>query len=125
MSKTIAILHIGVPMDHPSIPPDMRPKVEHGLQTIKREMNRAGLDYQLIYYSPETGLDGFVKQLREQPCDGVVVGGGVTSVPQMTFFMEQIVDVTHLNAPKAKIMFIHGPELDEVRQAVRRWFGSR
>jgi hypothetical protein len=38
--------------------------------------------------------------------------------------MEQIVDLTHLNAPKAKIMFIHGPELEEVRQAVGRWFGS-
>ena len=124
MSNTVAILHIGVPMDHPSIPPDMRPKVEQGLQAIKREMNRAGLDYQLIYYSPESGLDGFVKQLRERPCDGVVVGGGVTSVPQMTYFMEQIVDLTHLNAPKAKIMFIHGPELEEVRQAVGRWFGS-
>ena len=122
--SSISILHIGVPMDHPSIPPDMRPKVEQGLQTIKREMSRAGLDYQLIYYSPETGLGGFVKRLREGPCDGVVIGGGVTSVPQMTFFMEQIVDATRLNAPKAKIMFIHGPELDEVQQAVGRWFKS-
>ena len=87
-------------------------------------MNRAGLDYKLIYYSPETGLDGFVKQLRQQPCDGIVIGGGVTGAPRMTFFMEQIVELTHLNAPKAKIMFIHGPELDEVRQAVGRWFKS-
>jgi hypothetical protein len=75
MSNTIAILHIGVPMDHPSIPSDMRPKVEQGLQTIKREMNRAGLDYQLIYYSPETGLDGFVKQRRDKrSADDVLYG---------------------------------------------------
>jgi hypothetical protein len=124
MSNAISILHIGVPMDHPSIPSDMRPKVERGLKDIKSEMTRSGFDYRLIYYSPEGGLQGFVEQLRKNPSDGVVIGGGVTSNPQMTGFMEQIVDVTHLNAPKAKIMFIHGPEVDEVHQAVRRWFPS-
>ena len=124
MSKAISVLHIGVPMDHPSIPSNMRAKVEQGLKTIKSEMTRNGFDYQLIYYSPESGLQGFVQQLRENPCDGVLIGGGVTSNPQMTGFMEQIVDMTHLNAPKAKIMFIHGPEVDEVRQALGRWFSS-
>lgn len=124
MTEPISILHIGVPMDHPSIPDDMRPKVEKGLHEIAAAMSQAGFDYLLVYYSPETGLDGFAESLRRDGCDGVVVGGGVTSVPEMTYFMEQIVDTTHRHAPQAKIMFIRGPEIDEVREAVGRWFGD-
>ncbi len=124
MSEKISIFHIGVPMDHPSIPDDLRPKVEKGLQEIAAAMTRAGFDYRLVYYAPESGLDGFAACLRQDRCDGVVIGGGVTGLPEMTYFMEQIVDVTHTEAPRAKIMFIHGPEVDEVREAVGRWFGG-
>jgi len=123
MAEPISIFHIGVPMDHPSIPDDLRPKVEKGLHEIAAAMSRAGFNYSLVYYSPETGLDGFAECLGRDRCDGVVIGGGVTSMPQMTYFMEQIVDTTHRHAPHAKIMFIHGPEVNEVRDAVGRWFG--
>ncbi len=123
MTEPISILHIGVPMDHPSIPDDLRPRVRKGLQEIEAALSQAGFDYSLVYYSPESGLDGFAERLRRDRCDGVVVGGGVTSVAEMTYFMEQIVDTTHRHAPDAKIMFIHGPEVDEVRDAVGRWFG--
>jgi|GEM_PF-2458368 len=120
MSAQISILHIGLPMDHPSIPSDIRVKVEQGLKAVQIEMNKAGLNYQLVFYSPESGLDGFAKQLKTRPCDGVLVGGGVTNSADMTYFMEQIVDVTHVNAPQAKIMFIH--EIADVHAAVDRWF---
>jgi putative oxidoreductase len=50
-------------------------------------------------------LDGFKHQLRAQPCDGVLIGGGVAGDPAMSYFMEQIVDVTHEVAPKRKLCF--------------------
>ena len=86
-------------------------------------MTRAGYKYEIIYASPETGLDGFKHQLRTQPCDGVLIGGGVAGNPAMSYFMEQIVDVSHEVAPKAKIMF-YNHSID-VCAIVERWFGAR
>ena len=34
---------------------------------------------------------GFKDQLRTQPCDRVLIGGGVVGDPAMSYFMEQIV----------------------------------
>jgi hypothetical protein len=41
----------------------------------------------------------------------------------MSYFMEQIIDVTHELAPKAKIMF-HNHSVD-VRETVERWLGPK
>jgi len=86
-------------------------------------MTRAGYRYEIIHASPEIGLDGFRHQLRTQSCDGVLIGGGVAGDPAMSYFMEQIVDVTHEVAPKAKIMFYNHSV--DVRATVERWFGTR
>jgi len=67
-------------------------------------MTRAGYKYEIIQASPETGLDGFKHQLETQPCDGVLIGGGVVGNEAMSYFMEQIIDATHEVVPKAKIM---------------------
>ncbi|MBV9829149.1 MAG: hypothetical protein JO001_26305 [Alphaproteobacteria bacterium] len=80
----VSILHIGLPMDHSSIQANIRPKVEKHFQQTATRMRELGADYKLIYYSPETGLEGFANQLKSEPCDGVVIGGGVTSNPEMT-----------------------------------------
>ena len=116
---TISIFHIGLPMDHPSIPAEERPKVTKRLSDLQETMRGAGYSYEIVYASPEGGLEGFRHQLRTQPCDGVLIGGGVASNPAMTYFMEQIVDVTHEVAPKAKIMFYN--HSSDVRTTVERW----
>jgi hypothetical protein len=119
----VSIFHIGLPLSHPSIPAAERPKITKRLSDLQALMTGAGYKYEIIYASPGTGLESFKHQLRTQPCDGVLIGGGVVSDPAMTYFMEQIVDATHEEAPKAKIMFFNHSA--DVRATVERWFKSQ
>jgi len=120
---TVSIFHIGLHLDHPSIPVDERPKITKRLSDLQQTMRAAGYNYEIVYSSPESGLEGFKHQLQTQPCDGVLIGGGVVGNPAMSYFMEQIIDVTHEVAPKAKIMFFN--HSTEVRAIVERWFKPR
>jgi hypothetical protein len=116
----ISILHLGLPMDHPSIPAEERPKITKRLADLQQGMSAAGYTYEIFFLSPEGGLEDFRNRLRAQPCDGVLLGGAVGGDPAMSYFMEQIVDTTHEVAPKAKIMF-YSHSVD-VRVTVGRWF---
>jgi hypothetical protein len=119
----VSIFHIGLPLDHPLIPVEERPKIEKRLLDLRERMTRAGYRYEIIQASPETGLDGFKRRLETQACDGVLIGGGVVGNESMSYFLEQIIDVTHDLAPTAKIMFYNHSV--DVRATVERWFGSR
>ncbi|HUA18170.1 MAG TPA: hypothetical protein VMB25_05450 [Bryobacteraceae bacterium] len=120
---SVSIFHIGLPLDHPSIPVEERPKVAKRLSDLRERMTGAGYKYEIIHASPETGLDAFKLQLRTYPCDGVLIGGGVVGNPALTYFMEQIIDATHAVAPQAKIMFFD--HSTDVRTIVERWFKSK
>jgi hypothetical protein len=120
---TVSIFHIGLPLDHPLIPVEERPKIAQRLSDLQERMTRAGYQYQIVHASPDTGLDAFKHQLRTQPCDGVLIGGAVAGDPAMSYFMEQIIDVTHEVTPKVKIMFYNHSA--DVRTIVERWFGSQ
>ena len=120
---TVSIFHIGLPLDHPAIPVEERPKITKRLTNLQEKMRAAGYNYEIVQASPETGLDDFKCRLRTQPCDGVLIGGGVVGDPAMSYFLEQIVDATHEVVPKAKIMFFN--HSDDVRTIVERWFKSR
>lgn len=120
---SVSIFHIGLSLDHPLIPMGERPKIMKRLHDLQERMRRAGYKYEIIQASPETGLDGFKHQLETQPCDGVLIGGGVVGNEAMSYFMEQIIDATREVAPKAKIMFYNHSV--DVRAIVERWFGSR
>jgi hypothetical protein len=65
----VSIYHIGLPLDHPSIPAEDVPKVAKRLSDLRERMTRAGYRYEIIHASPETGLDNFKHLLRTQPCD--------------------------------------------------------
>ena len=120
---SVSIFHIGLSLDHPLIPLEERPKIKKRLCDLQERMTRAGYNYEIIQATPETGLDGFKHQLETQPCDGVLIGGGIAGNESMSYFMEQIIDVTHQLAPKAKIMvFNHSVD---VRTIVERWFGAK
>jgi hypothetical protein len=116
------IFHIGLSLDHPLIPAEERAKIKERLSDLQERMTRAGYKYVIIQASPETGLDGFKHELKTQPCDGVLIGGGVVGNESMSYFIEQIIDVTHELAPKAKIMFYNHSV--DVRTIVERWFAS-
>ena len=116
----VAIFHIGLPLDHPSIPAEDRPNLTKRLADLQQKMRAAGYVYEIIHASPESGLEAFRNQLRTQPCQGVLIGGGVLGNPTLTYFMEQIIDATHELAPQAKIMFFSHSV--DVRTTVERWF---
>jgi hypothetical protein len=118
----VSIFHIGLPLDHPSIPAEERPKIAKRLRDLQERMKRAGYKYEITHASPDTGLNGFKHQLRTQPCDGVLIGGAVAGDPAMSYFMEKIIDATHEVAPKAKVMFYNHSV--DVLEIVERWFGS-
>lgn len=120
---SVSIFHIGLPLDHPSISAEERPKIEKRLRDLRERMIGAGYQYEIIHASPDTGLDPFKHQLEIQPCDGVLIGGGLAGNEGMSYFTEQIIDLTHEVAPKAKIMF-YNHSID-VRTIVERWFGSQ
>ena len=120
---SVSIFHIGLSLDHPLIPVEERPKIKRRLRDLQERMTRAGYKYEIIQATPETGLDGFKHKLKTQPCDGVLIGGGVAGNEAMSYFMEQIIEATHEVAPKAKIMF-YNHSLD-VCTIVQRWFGPR
>jgi hypothetical protein len=117
----VHILHIGLPLDHLSIPEEERPKIAKRLSDLRDRMTSAGYRYEITHAAPETGLEGFKHQLSTEACDGVLIGGGVAGDPAMSYFMEQIIDAAHEVAPGAKIMF-YNHSLD-VRTIVERWFG--
>ncbi len=120
---SLSIFHIGLSLDHPLIPVEERTKIRERLRDLQERMTRAGYNYEIIQVSPETGLDGFKLQLETQPCDGVLIGGGVAGNESMSYFMEQIIDVAHERVPKAKIMFYSHSA--DVRVIVERWFGPK
>jgi hypothetical protein len=117
----VSIFHIGLPLDHALIPIEERPKIAKRLSDLQERMRRAGYKYHIIHASPETGLDAFRQQITTEPCDGVLIGGGVAGNPTLSYFMEQIIDAAHAAAPQAKIMFYN--HLEDVRAIVARWFG--
>ena len=116
----VSIFHIGLPLDHPAIPLEDRPKITKRLSDLRGRMTDAGYKYEIIHASPETGLAAFKHQLRTDPPDGVLIGGGVAGDPALSYFMEQIIDVTHEVVPKAKIMFYNHSV--DVRTTIERWF---
>lgn len=117
---TVSIFHIGLPLDHPLIPLEERPKIRKRLDDLQQTMRRAGYRYEIIQASPETGLKSFKHRLQAQPCDGVLIGGGLIGDPALLHFLEQIIDTTHEAAPSAKIMFFD--HSTTVLAIVQRWF---
>jgi hypothetical protein len=105
------------------IPVEDRPKIKRRLRDLQERMTRTGYKCEIIQATPETGLDRFKLKLMAQPCDGVLIGGGIVGNEAMSYFMEQIIDATHEVAPRAKIMF-YSHALD-VRAIVERCFGPR
>jgi hypothetical protein len=119
----VSIFHVGLSLEHPLVPAEDRPRIKEKLRDLQEQMMRSGYKYELIQASPEAGLNAFKRQLETQPCDGVLIGGGVFGNESMSYFMEQIIDVTHEVVPKAKIMFYNHSV--DVLVVVDRWFGSQ
>lgn len=116
----ISIFHVGLPLDHPLVPREDRARIAKRLSDLVVRMTDAGYQYEIIQCSPEEGLENYIQRLRTEPCDGILIGGGVAGDPSLSYFMEQIINTTHELAPRAKIMFFNH-DVDP-RVTVERWF---
>lgn len=67
-------------------------------------MRAAGYHYEILHAAPEEGLEDFCRYLRTHPCDGVLIGGGVTGNPDLAGFQQRIVDAVRETVPGAKLM---------------------
>jgi hypothetical protein len=100
----------------------MQKELSTRLYKLRDQMRAEGYEYELVYASPEGGLENFKSRLRALTPDGVIIGGGVVGNPEMRFFMEQIIDAVRNSAPRSKILLIGSAE--EAPAAVARWFSK-
>ena len=61
----ISIFHVGLPLDHPSIPIEDRPELTMRLANLRQGMKADGFNYEFIHCSPEKGLDEFKHRVAE------------------------------------------------------------
>ena len=67
----------------------------------------------------EAGVQTARSTLQAKAFDAVVIGAGVRNPPPHLHLFEQIINVVHEHAPKAKICFNTTPE--DTAEAIMRW----
>ncbi|MGC9225644.1 MAG: hypothetical protein ACP5E2_17200, partial [Terracidiphilus sp.] len=87
-----SVLHIGLPLSPPWLTADEGDKIAARLVGIRKRMEAAGYRYVVMHASPNGGLEEFRGWLRTEPCDVVLIGGGVSANPKLTMFKQQIVN---------------------------------
>ena len=117
---SLSFVNIGIPVDHPSIPEPIRPKVRQGMDAIMAEYKRANCVMDCLFVSPEE-MDRVVSYLHSHPqLSGVVLGFGVRGNAELTVFFEEIVQAVREHAPQARLIFNTRP--DDSVQAIQRSF---
>jgi molybdopterin biosynthesis enzyme len=100
----ISVVHIGLPLVPPWVPIGECEKIASRLIGIRQRMEAAGYRYEVMHASPESGLAELRKRLQSDPCDAVLIGGGVAADEKLAVFKQQIIDVTRDEAPGAKVL---------------------
>eukprot|EP01112_Ceratiomyxa_fruticulosa_P014743 TRINITY_DN4251_c0_g1_i1.p1 TRINITY_DN4251_c0_g1~~TRINITY_DN4251_c0_g1_i1.p1 ORF type:complete len:116 (+),score=10.30 TRINITY_DN4251_c0_g1_i1:114-461(+) len=81
--------------------------------------NELGVDYDFIPITPSDNLqDVFLPKLKG--VDAIVIGYGVRGNTDLTYFLEQIVDITRVNFPHIRFLFNTSPP--DTVDAVKRWY---
>lgn len=107
-----SVLHIGLPLGPPWLTAEDSLQIAARLADITHRMEAAGYRYAVMHASPVTGLEQFRARLRKEPCDAVVIGGGVAGDPKLSTFKQQIIDVVTEEAPNAKLLeFNHSVDI--------------
>jgi len=115
-----SIILTGLPSDHPAVPEHLRVQVAKMLGDIAPTMAEAKINYKFVATSPEAGINNLLDELRNSHVDGLVIGMGVRGNPELTYFMEQIINGVIEVQPNIKIMFNTLPT--NTIDAVKRWF---
>lgn len=115
-----SIILTGLPTDHTAVPEHIRPQLSKMFAELDIAMAQAGYQYKFVPTSPETGIDNLLSELRGGTVDGLVIGMGVRQNPELTHFMEQIINSSVEVRPGLKIMF--NTLVPNTIDAARRWF---
>ncbi len=95
-------------------------KVMAALEADQAELNAWGYDAQLCMTDlGKTAESVVVQKLSESTFDCILIGAGLRTMPTHFLLFEKLINVVHLNAPKAKICFNTKPS--DTAEAVRRW----
>lgn len=58
----LSFIHVGLPLDHPSIPIEIQKEASVALPLLRDRMQAEGYGYELVFASPEDGLENFKSQ---------------------------------------------------------------
>ena len=95
-------------------------KLEAGLRADQKRLAEQGYDTSIGFlYSGDTATDQLAETLAEESFDVVLIGAGVRRDDDHFLVFENLVNVVHEHAPKARIAFNTGPSDSEA--AIRRW----
>jgi hypothetical protein len=103
-SEMISVVHIGLPLAPPWVPAEECEKIASRLIGLRQKMEGAGYRYEVMHASPEGGLAELRKRLQSEPCDAVLIGGGVVADEKLAVFKQQIIEVTRDEAPGTKVL---------------------
>ncbi|MGO9395372.1 MAG: hypothetical protein ACLP7A_12255 [Desulfobaccales bacterium] len=123
MKKKKRVLVIGLDpnlVDFSHIPDLNAEQVMAALEADQAELNALGYDAQLCLTDlGKTAESVVVQKLLESTFDCILIGAGLRAIPTHFLLFEKLINVVHLNAPKAKICFNTKPS--DTAEAVRRW----
>jgi hypothetical protein len=122
MAKT-QVLVIGLEpelVDFSTVPGMNAEKVRDGLKADQARLAELGYDAELCLTDlGDTAADVVAQKLAEKPFNCVVIGAGIRTIPSYFLLFEQLLNVVHQAAPKARICFNTKPS--DTAEAVQRW----
>src|SRR5689334_23387387 len=108
MTKT-QVLVIGLEptlVDFSSMPDMNAGKVRAGLEADQAKLAALGYEADLCLTDlGETAADVVARKLSEKAFDCVVIGAGIRTLPAYFLLFEQLINVVHRAAPRARICF--------------------
>jgi hypothetical protein len=107
-------------VDFSHIPDLNAEKVMAALEADQTKLNALGYDTQLCLTDLGRTAEAVVLQkLSEITFDCILIGAGLRTIPAHFLLFEKLINVVHLNAPKAKLCFNTKPS--DTAEAVQRW----
>jgi hypothetical protein len=120
MKRVVMIGLLPSVVDLSSFPGLTREKLAASLQREEQSLRDLGFDASWVLTDLGETAEAVVRaKLDEKPCDVVLIGAGVRTVPAYFLLFERLLNIVHERAPGAKICFNTRP--DDTREAVLRW----
>lgn len=123
MARVLMIGLLPSVVDFSSFPGLNEEKLAHGLRAQEEGLRALGFDASWCLVDlGETAEEVARAALDEKPCDVVLIGAGVRTMPAQFALFEKLVNIVHERAPNAKICFNTRP--DDTTEAVLRWIDA-